>query len=129
MLVHFPIALLVVASVIDWWQAWRKRVTTATTVLFFVGVGGAWLAVMSGLLNRNWLLANRLLDTPELQTLSTRHQWLSIAAATVFSAALALKLWKKLVPSPVWAHALQVIGMALLVAATHLGGLLAHGEG
>jgi|ERR1051326_3876364 uncharacterized membrane protein len=127
LLVHFPIALLVMATLLDWYECWRNRSNGPTVTLFGIGVLSAWLSVATGLLNRNWQVGHGLLDTDELQVLSTRHLWLSVSASIIFTAVFALKYWNKSAPVPRWGYALQAIGFVLLLVATHLGGTLAHG--
>lgn len=128
MLVHFPIALLVTATGMDWWQGWRDRVTTSTPLLFAIGVLGAWIAVATGFLNRNWHLARGAFDDPDLHTALLRHQWLSLGASIVFSGVLILKLSKNVERHAKWRHFLQAVGIALLLIATHIGGSLSHGS-
>jgi uncharacterized membrane protein len=125
--VHFPIALLVTATLMEWYQNWRHQVGVATSTWLAIGVVGAWVSVITGILNRNWQLSRGLLDTTELQVLAWRHLLLSISASAIFTAVLVQKLIVK-GTLPRWSWLLQGAGLVLLVLSTHLGGLLAHGS-
>jgi uncharacterized membrane protein len=126
-LVHFPIGLLITATLVEWYQVWRRRVATQTLIWLAVGVAGAWLSVGTGILNRNWQISRGLLDSEELQVLAWRHLLLSITATVLFTGCLVQKMTTRTTGLPRWGYALQAFALVLLILSTHLGGLLAHG--
>lgn len=125
LVIHFPIALLIVAAGLEAWGRRRPSAALAGTIRLLVHLGAASiaLAALSG-----WLLADQTRRPPELQGALAWHRWLGVA--TLLAAGLACAAVRQRTPSASW-HRLRtaiVVGAALLVAVTgHLGGLLVWG--
>ncbi|HEY0945605.1 MAG TPA: DUF2231 domain-containing protein [Opitutaceae bacterium] len=125
LVIHFPIALLIVGACLEAWGWWRPTASTGGTVRLLVSTGTA--AVIAAALS-GWLLAEQTRRPPELRSALEWHRWLGVAA--VAAAGLAcVAVWQH-APSAGWrrARSLVIVGAALLVAATgHFGGLLVWG--
>ena len=119
MLVHFPIGILLMASIFRLVATIGKSpsLQPAVPVMIFWGMLAAIVSCISG------LLLSQGADYD--QALITRHKWLGIGTA-VISIALYITYKRRLNPKlTAWISALLVI----LVATTgHLGGSLTHGE-
>ena len=123
-LVHFPIALVILAVMAEWVGAvrtdWRMR--TAAVINVRVASVFAVTAAMAG-----W----RLATTPgmDASALLEWHRWLGTAAAGVtLAAALAAPGGDGRAPLGTWMYRIVLFGAALLVAAAgHLGGMLVWG--
>ena len=120
--VHFPIALLLIAGVIEGWRAIRRAEKPSPTALMCVVVGGIFAILASGL---GWIHKWYFDGGTDVQI----HQWLGIAAAgTALAAILVLGLPNR--RRAVQAYRWVTMLCALLVAlAGHFGGDLTHGDG
>lgn len=83
LLVHFPVAITIVVCGLEWgrWLLDRERLLNAgfwggATPLLFLGLLGAIVAVISGLISEKGITA-----TPELHKLIDTHQLLAFIAA------------------------------------------------
>ena len=125
LMIHFPIALLIVAACLDAWELWRPNAAYAGTIRLLVTLGavGATVAGLTG-----WLLAAQTRRPPELQTALALHRWLGVAV--VIAAGFAtVACWR---PAPSSGErrlrTVVVVGAALLVVvAGHYGGMLVWG--
>lgn len=125
LVIHFPIALLIVGACLQVWGRWRPGGSLDAIVRFLMaaGVAGAAVAALSG-----WLLAAQTRRPPELQTALAWHRWLGVAAVAVASLAC-VAAWQS-EPSTAWrrARTIVIVAAALLVAvAGHFGGMLVWG--
>ncbi len=122
-LVHFPIALVMAAVVIEWVAAIRADLRIRSAAVVNVKVGAAF-AVMTSV--AGWRLAiGSGIEGPLLEW----HRWLGIAAAGVtLAAALAVPRADSRAPRGLWIYRIALVVAALLVAvAAHLGGVLVWG--
>lgn len=119
--VHFPIALLVVAGGIEFWNILRRRKPASPTALVCLCIGAvaAIISVIFGLIDAHFT---------NMDDVST-HQWLGIATAIFSCIVLTLALFNRPEKAnPVYRTG--VILCALLVSITgYYGGELTYGEG
>ena len=136
--VHFPIALLLVAGGVELWRALRRKRQPSPTAVACLVIGGV-TAILSSVLG--WVHKGHTSHGAEGNALAL-HQWLGVAAAALALVALGAfawcgrepKAWEKLEQQ--WygrrlrLYRVVTIACAILVAATgHFGGNLTHGEG
>jgi uncharacterized membrane protein len=117
LLLHLPIGVLLLASVLAVLDRWVYRdQRLAPTIRFALGVGAvaAIVAAVSG-----WILAERGDYSPELLN---QHRWTGVATAV-----LSTLIWWGWQTNLFWT--ISLLGLSALVAATgHFGGNLTHGE-
>ena len=126
--IHFPIALLIVAALGELWGVWypSRRLADFVTLAMGIGAAATVAAVATG-----WLFALQIHRPPEQQALLSWHRWLGVGA-------LPLTLITALVSS-VRSHSTQraqcwwrrgfIWTTALLIAlVAHLGGAIAWGS-
>ncbi len=142
LIVHFPIALLLVAPVLVLLglvvRPYSRGLLAGALTLMLLGTAGAWVAVETG--EAAAQLADR---TPEITTTLQRHQELAETTRTVFTLLAALfavlffapvvlrKDWK---PALVYTShglflAFYLAGMLVLANTAHAGGTLVHEHG
>lgn len=126
LLVHFPIALLLVAALAEATRCFQPRLEGTAQVVgwcLYVGAPAAVAAAVSGWFN---VSVQGYADETVFW-----HRWVGVAVAVLGVVALGLHLWSRKRPdSARWA----VLGLLLLltagiVIAGHTGGELVHGEG
>jgi len=130
LVLHFPVALLLVAALLEAW-AWlrsrgRGRVSQAAGVCVWLGVIGSVVSVATG-----WLNAG----LPGTSTLVEIHRWTGTAAAAVGLVVLFLR--RRAIEadhSDVGRGALGyrvavILGAVTVGVAAHFGGSVAHGSG
>jgi uncharacterized membrane protein len=142
--VHFPIALLIVSTLLFLLLALffrseravssgaRERLTFTARFLLVAGVLGAWAAVISG--DTAESIVNRVICNPEV---THEHAYWAEWAAYLYSAALLAvfgDVWlarRKLVGGVLSALALllMIAGVGALSYASHLGGSLVYQQG
>ena len=127
LVVHLPIGLLVTGVLVRAHARWRGRVLPDTRVMMAVGVAGAWLACLTGLVHAWVLLREGGLADPSLRALAIWHLGLSFGAAWVFSAVLWLTPRRAADAGARLCPYLEAFGTIMLLVTAHLGGLLAHG--
>ncbi len=121
--VHFPLALLLLAGLVEAWQAVRRKTgpSAFTAGCVLVGTLAAIWAVVAGLVHQRF----GEFAGAAAETLS-RHLWLGVSAAAFGLVALACRATR----APLWAWRVATIaGAACVGFAGHLGGSLTHGEG
>lgn len=125
MLVHFPIALIVVAGVIELIRI-RKPPTPGADPVFYCLLFGALGAIVSAA--TGWVLAEDF--SSESRTLFF-HRWLGVGVAGLASVTWFLSLLARSGERG-WARATYRLGLALSIVLVsiggHLGGVLVHGE-
>lgn len=125
MLVHFPIALIVVAGVIELIRI-RKPPSPGADPVFYCLLFGALGAIVSAA--TGWILAEDF--TSESRELFF-HRWLGVAVAGLASLTWILSLLARSGQRG-WARATYRLGLALSIVLVtiggHLGGVLVHGE-
>jgi uncharacterized membrane protein len=127
LVIHFPIALLVVGAVGEAVRIWRDSPSLGRFVTWVVVIGAfsAFLAAATG-----WLFAYQVHRPPELRPILFWHRWLGVAAIGMsLLAAWAADRWAS-TPQPrqrrlrralIWMTALLIAGTA------HLGAALVWG--
>jgi uncharacterized membrane protein len=128
-IVHFPIALVTVAAVLEMLQLVRRRpgLASATPALLIFGGLSAIVAAVFG-----WFSAPPVNDSPEATNL---HRWIGIGATVVAVLAM-LILVKAVTPNPSEARGaimtvrlLVMIGAAVIGGAGFLGAEVSFGKG
>lgn len=132
LVLHFPIALIILAAAIELWRAIvrERSISAATVVCLVFGALGAAVAASSGWIHAEHASSFLLPDGRDEFELAA-HRWLGVASAAVglLAALLALTcLLSKgnaLVP---WTRALILIGAITVGVASHFGGTMAWGD-
>ena len=126
LVVHFPIALLTVAALIEVLGILRRsqEVATGAPILLVLGALGALASVVKG-----WVHAGYGTYTGDSATILGLHRWLGTAAALLALAALVLFIRARAGdPKRLRTYRIATIAGAVLVgAAGHFGGSLTHG--
>lgn len=120
--VHFPIALLLVAALVEAWRIARRSpgASPTATVCLALGAASAILASLMGWYHKQVF--------PPSGTL-TAHQWLGITTAAIAIIPLMLVAFQRR-PKALTAYRVAVMLCAILVGITgHLGGSITHGDG
>ncbi|KPV44458.1 DUF2231 domain-containing protein [Alicyclobacillus ferrooxydans] len=120
LIIHFPIALFVIAVLFDGITAFTQKTSllSATKLLYLFGYLGTLAALITG----DMLKHQRAAILPH--TLLTMHEWLAIAFAVWFTVLLTVRLRRYWEPSKPYA-AMAIVGLLLLVAVGHTGGSMA----
>lgn len=115
--VHFPVALILSAGLAELPGAFRRKPAWHEFSRFSITLGalGALIAVPLG-----WLAAG----APGSDALTEWHRWLGTATGLTSAAAALLARTHHLTAY----RATLAVGVALVAAAGHLGGVLTHGE-
>jgi uncharacterized membrane protein len=124
LIVHFPIALLLLAAVVEW-LASRRRMEGAATLaglILWLGAISAVLSAMAGLLlGSSGTYAGDAYD---------RHMVLGLAVAA--TSTVSALMWSLRDRGARWTRVQRVllaISICMLVPAAHFGATLTHGEG
>jgi mono/diheme cytochrome c family protein/uncharacterized membrane protein len=120
--VHFPIALLLVAAMVEGWRMLRRGPGASPTAVICLAIGAASaiLAAAMGWFHKAGMPETRMLVV---------HQWMGIATAIVAIIPLMLVGFQRW-PRFLKAYRVMVLLCAVLVGITgHFGGELTHGEG
>ncbi len=128
LVVHFPIALILLAAAAEGVRAkWdRPQLAKLVTFLLIVGAAGSALASITG-----WVFAFESHPRPSLAWMLSWHRWLGIATAVLggFSAWIAWKLADTPSTGARWCRRLLIwLTAALLVFTAHFGALMVWGE-
>jgi mono/diheme cytochrome c family protein len=125
LVIHFPIALLVAATVRELWGAWQGERRPSPTVRFCV-ILGAISAVVAAVLG--WLHAWNGFGAAMPQPLLL-HRWLGTGAALwAVGTAACSEIESRRSARSNWFRVWLLIGCAQVAVAAHLGGILVHGE-
>jgi uncharacterized membrane protein len=120
-LIHFPIALLLMAALGELWGRVRGRPAGWTTATLICGAMGAAVSMALG-----WMLV--MFDGYDRSTTLTLHQYMGTATA-IFAVGTAAAHWRFAGEKARWWTTALIILTAAMVAATgHLGGTLVHGN-
>lgn len=127
-LLHFPLALLVLGAVLELVRCFRESAFLARAVvgLFAVGAVTALLAASSG-----WLLAAHEHIRSDQRSTLELHRWLGVAtAAWTILAWLITQIWSDATsPGRVWGRRLVAVATLILIsAAGHFGASLVWGN-
>jgi uncharacterized membrane protein len=128
LLLHFPIALLVAAAVIETLRLWREAPLLERGVVWLLAVG-AFSALATGA--SGWLLATHEHMRSDQRFTLELHRWLGVATAIAACLAWAASAaWGKTpVVSRAWARRCLVWSAAALVGfAGHLGAMMVWGK-
>ncbi|MDQ5980218.1 MAG: hypothetical protein QG602_3193, partial [Verrucomicrobiota bacterium] len=128
LVLHFPIALLLLAAALELvrlkWD--RPGLGRTVTLLMVVGAAGALMATATG-----WVFAVESHPRPSLRWMLQWHRWLGVATAVLASIAawLAYRLSEAPNPGTRWLRrtAIWLTGL-ILIGAAHLGALMVWGE-
>jgi uncharacterized membrane protein len=127
MLVHFPIALLLVAVAADIWNRFRPRdsVGRAAGGLYVLGVIAGWLTALAGLLAFFTVPAH----TEQAHVWMYWHLGFAAAAMVLFTG-LAILRWRARVRPPMFAACgVSLLAAALLAVTGYLGGAIVYHGG
>jgi mono/diheme cytochrome c family protein len=126
-IVHFPIALLLVAGAAELWRSLRKSKQPSPTAIACLVIGGL-TAVASAALG--WIHKGFTGFAAEGGRTLALHQWIGIAAAAASVIALIALAISGKGKRSLWPYRTATILCAILVAAAgHFGGTLTHGDG
>jgi hypothetical protein len=119
--IHFPIALLMMAALGEVWGRVRRRPAGWTTAAVMCGALGAAVSMALG-----WMLV--WFDGYDASLTLTLHQYLGTATA-ILAIASAAAHWKFADGGARWWTTSLILLTAAMVAVTgHLGGTLVHGN-
>jgi hypothetical protein len=119
--IHFPIALLLMAALGEIWGRVRGRPAAWTSATLICGAMGAAVSMTLG-----WMLV--MFDGYDGSVTLTLHQYLGTATA-IFAVGTAAVYWKFAREEARWWTTSLIILTAAMVAVTgHLGGTLVHGN-
>ena len=119
--IHFPIALLLMAALGEIWGRVRRQPAGWTTATLICGAMGAVVSMSLG-----WMLV--LFDGYDGSVTLSLHQYVGTATA-IFAAGTAAAYWKFAREKARWWTTSLIILTAAMVAITgHLGGTLVHGS-
>lgn len=129
LLVHFPIALLLTAFLIEFVRtlAGRPKMATTTVICLILGTVGALAAAFSG-----WTTVEVEPRSARLSDLIEWHRWIGVGALGTATVAMVLATMSRAVG---WSWAcrtgrlLMLPMVGLLVWGAHYGGSITHGEG
>src|SRR5687767_2250378 len=111
-IVHFPIALLLIAGLIELWRSVRRNCQPSRSAIAFLAIGGFSAAVSSAL---GWM--HKGFTGFEGTTLQL-HQWIGIASAAFAIIALIALLFRGADKTRMWPYRLATILCTICVAAT-----------
>ncbi|MFZ5494297.1 MAG: DUF2231 domain-containing protein [Verrucomicrobiota bacterium] len=127
LVLHFPIALLLLAAAVEVLRCFRPDPRLGHLVVFLLAVAaaGALLTAATG-----WVFAHESHPEPELRATLLWHRWLGVGtAALALLAWLAARRWAA-DPRPCFrriSRGVTWLTAALLVVTAHLGALLVWG--
>jgi uncharacterized membrane protein/mono/diheme cytochrome c family protein len=125
LVVHFPVALLCAAAVLELLRRRREGPSQAGFACLVLGAASALVAVLTG-----WLFAEH--DPPGVAELVLRHRWTGVALAVIAcGTALLARRWAQSA-DPGLALSTRVglaATLALVCYSAHLGGAMVYGEG
>lgn len=121
--VHFPIALLLLAGVIEAYRLVVRKRGASPVAGTMLALGAIAAVAAAGM---GWVLKG----SDEPSSTLTWHQWVGISAAAVAIVAAALAPVARRKPEITGLYRMWVFGVAILVSvAGHFGGEMTHGEG
>lgn len=125
-LVHFPIAFLLAAVVLDLFAVSPEQERRARVVdgLLVAGVLTALVTAVAGLVAYYTVPAH----TERAHTLMLWHLWLNVTTVVLF-AAVALVRWRRMGPAPAWSHVVGWVATIILVVSAYLGGQIVYHGG
>jgi mono/diheme cytochrome c family protein len=125
LVLHLPIALMLAAGVAEMLSVWRGSRVPSQTVLFCLTLAAIAVVPTVAL---GWLHATAGNGIGSPQLLSA-HRWVgTVAGVWVIVTALCAQRDARLGLRSRSSHVALIIGIALVVATAHFGGLMAHGS-
>lgn len=127
-LLHFPVALLVFAAVLEGLRGFRDSefLGRATAGLFGLGALTALLTVGTG-----WLLAAHEHIRSDQRTVLELHRWLAVGTAVwAIGAWGCARAWREATsPGRIWTRrAVAALTLGLIIASAHAGAVLVWGK-
>lgn len=127
-LLHFPVALLVLASALEGLRGFRDSdfLGRAVASLFGLGALAALLAVGSG-----WLLAAHEHIRSDQKAVLELHRWLAVGTAVwAIGAWACARAWREATtPGRIWTRrAVAALTCGLITASAHAGAVLVWGK-
>jgi uncharacterized membrane protein len=128
LVVHFPIALLLTAAVLELFSVWKPESSGlhfAVTVNLILGTLGALVAAPLG-----WIDATQMHFEPDLRPVLAWHRWLGTSVAVGAALTSLARFWaiKSGSRRVLWTYRALLWLFALLLGITgHLGGFLVYG--
>ncbi|MCC6970587.1 MAG: hypothetical protein IT434_10235 [Phycisphaerales bacterium] len=127
-LVHFPIALLIVAALCEFWGAMRRQIDASRTGLTCLVLGALAAGVSAA---TGWINADLEGSRASMAETLSLHRWVGVAAAgaALVTALVVAPLLRPGGRGPLGLYRAGVVIAAMLVGvAGHFGGSLVHGE-
>lgn len=129
MVVHFPIALIFCAAIVDGWRLLRGRTVPGPFVQLFLILG-----TLGGILSAalGWFNAAFEKPDPDSARVLALHRWLGVSVVLVAVLATLVSFRARHMRSrpAVWLFRSSLwMGVVLVVVASHYGGILVYGEG
>ncbi len=128
LVLHFPLALIIVAALADGLWLWRRKVLFREAGYFCIlfGAAAAIPTMITGL-----MLIGTMSLTPDAASVGEMHESLGIMTASVAVVAAAVRVFLRNNLSGMWAwvYGMLILAALVLVGLTgHYGGLLAFGK-
>jgi len=125
LLLHFPIALIIVAGMGEGWSIWQRNRTPSDKIRFCLWLG-ALAAIPTAILG--WLFAADGNGASSPQLLAA-HRWLGTIAAIWLVITVACAEWdSRRGRRSLLVRCMLIIGIVIIALTAHLGGLLDRGE-
>lgn len=126
-MVHFPIALLVLAGVLEGWRVVRRKPGVSPTVVTCVILGAIATVLAAGM---GWVLAGQGGYDGETAHTLMLHRWMGVATAGVAVVTALLLLAGKKSRGAMRAFTMGALVCTAMVSVTgHFGGELTYGNG
>lgn len=128
LVVHFPIALIVLIGLIEAWRWWRRD-QTPNSLLLPLSILTALSAVIAA--GMGWLQASSMAMAGAEADLLQVHRWTGTITAVV-AVVMALTRWHleraSTTPLAIMHRSAVATGVILVAITGHVGGLLVHGD-
>ena len=123
-LVHFPIALLLSAIVVDLYAWLNKRNELERVVFGLLVAGGATgvIAALAGVVAYYTIPAHTL----AAHEMMSRHIWLQATAVALFFAAIVIRWQTRNAPAPIAARAIGLLAAGILLWGSSVGGEMVY---
>lgn len=126
-IVHFPVALLMVAAVLEVCFLFSRKVGMQQAAVWNLHLGAAGAVVAAAM---GWALAETMSVEPELRSTLLWHRWLGVGTAAFGTVAVVAWHVQRRVPSRGFLllyRLVLILGAAAVALAGHTGGTLVYG--